>query len=182
MSRRAPVPLAVVVTAISLAGLLPACRSSRIERVAAGPVESGPPLTSVESEPVPDLPPREPIAPPEPPPEPPVPAMQRGDEAWLDGDLKRALGAYREALKAGEDDADRALFRIASIHLLEGGPAFDRERGLSLLERVLREHPASPWVVEARLLLSLSDDVDRLRHQLEELKLIDLEGRRRVPG
>ena len=68
------------------------------------------------------------------------------------------------------------------LHLAKDGPARDPTTGYALLRRLVREHPESPYRMEAELILGLNARVDgleteieKLESQLEALKRIDLE-------
>ncbi|HVR30512.1 MAG TPA: hypothetical protein VMS86_13380 [Thermoanaerobaculia bacterium] len=115
-------------------------------------------------------------------PEPLLSALELADQAFAAGDLETALGGYRSYLDAhgAWEAADRALYRLAVLHLTNGGPA--PAPANSLLRRLVREHPESPYRAEAELLLALTARVDgleteieRLERQLEALKRIDLD-------
>jgi hypothetical protein len=139
-------------------------------------------------EPVPD-------STPVPPPDLPVPSitpsppavsttLELADQAFATGDYEAALDAYRSHLDgdAAGAETDRVLYRLAVLHLANGGPARDSTTGYALLRRLVREHPESPYRMEAEVILALSSrvdgletEIDRLESQLEALKRIDLE-------
>jgi hypothetical protein len=160
-----------VVVAIVLLLLVPGCRSSRPERVEAGPVERRPMVVPPAA-----------VVPPPVVPEAPRSELDLADEAWEHGDLELAMHHYRAVLETGAEGVARALFRVGSTQLVPSGPDFDPASGRRALRRVLSEYPDSAWALEAALLLDLQDEVKRLEEQLEEIKRIDLERRRRPPG
>jgi hypothetical protein len=138
-----------------------------------------------------------PVVPPTPIPEPPLPApsatppppafvsmLEIADQAFEVGDYATALEGYRTHLEGDVTGigADRALYRVAVLHLVNGGPARDPSTGYALLRRLIREHPDSPYRMEAEVILGLTARVDgleteieRLENQLEALKRIDLD-------
>ena len=78
--------------------------------------------------------------------------------------------------------ADRVLYRLAILNLASNGGGRDAAAGYSLLRRLVREYPGSPYRMEAELILGLNarvdgleGEVDKLESQLEALKRIDLE-------
>jgi hypothetical protein len=160
--------------------LLPACRSGR--------ASGGGDIAVLQPSPVVTPEPPPPPVVPSPTPQPAVTALDLADQAFESGDYATALGGYRNHLdgEGGDLDADRALFRLGVLHLLNGGPAPDTRTGHALLRRLVREHPESPYRMQAEVILGLASrvdglesEVDRLETQLEALKRIDLE---RVPG
>ena len=109
--------------------------------------------------------------------------LELADRAFDGGDYATARAGY-EAHLAGPDaaiDADRVLYRLAVLHLAKDGGGRDLNAGYALLRRIVREHPESPYRLEAELILGLSARVDgleveveKLEGQLEALKRIDL--------
>jgi hypothetical protein len=140
-------------------------------------------------EPVPDVTPRPEPPPPAvpsltPPPPPFTSALELADQAFDAGDYLAALEGYRSHLDgdASSVDADRVLYRLAVLHLATGGPGRDATTGYALLRRLLREHPDSPYRMDAGVILGLNaridgleTEIERLESQLEALKRIDLE-------
>jgi hypothetical protein len=117
-------------------------------------------------------------------PEPLVSTIALADQAFEAGDFPVALAGYQSHLEgdAAGEATDRAVFRLAVLHLMPGGPAPDPTTGYSLLRRLVRDHPESPYRLEADVILGLTakvdgleTEIDRLEGQLEALKRIDLD-------
>jgi hypothetical protein len=110
--------------------------------------------------------------------------LELADDAFEAGDYAAARVGY-EAHLAGIDaavDTDRILYRLAILNLASNGGGRDVAAGYSLLRRLAREYPSSPYRMEAELILGLSarvdgleTEVEKLEGQLEALKRIDLE-------
>ena len=110
--------------------------------------------------------------------------LELADSAFDAGDYPTARSGY-EAHLAGVDatvDADRVLYRLAILNLASNGGGREAAAGYSLLRRLVREHPSSPYRMEAELILGLNarvdgleGEVEKLESQLEALKRIDLE-------
>lgn len=110
--------------------------------------------------------------------------LELADTAFDAGDYASARSGYESHL-AGVDatvDADRVLYRLAILNLASNGGGRDTAAGYSLLRRLVREHPSSPYRMEAELILGLNarvdgleGEVEKLESQLEALKRIDLE-------
>jgi hypothetical protein len=163
----------------ALAGSLVACRSTRHR--GAGDVAVLQPVPI----PTPAVP--APVATPEATPELTAAAettLELADRAFDAGDYESARTGYQSHL-AGADaavDADRVLYRLAVLDLAKDGGIRDASAGYALLRRLVREHPDSPYRMEAELILGLNarvdgleTEVDKLEKQLEALKRIDLE-------
>ena len=146
---------------------------------------AGPDVAVIE--PALDLPPPPPpvaVATPAATPVPPLTDLLLADLAFEAREYGSAVKRYRAHL-AGEDpvlDADRALFRLGVLYLMSDGPAPDADAGHRHLRRLLREHPESPYLMEAQVILGLTarvegleTEVERLESQLEALKRIDLQ-------
>jgi hypothetical protein len=75
-------------------------------------------------------------------------------------------------------EADEALFRQALAHLAlarqAGGAGEDLRVARALLVRLSNEYPSSPYRPVVETILGWRDEIDRLSHQLEEIKRIDL--------
>jgi hypothetical protein len=137
----------------------------------------------------PTLPTPEPAPPIEPPAATPTPPpiatpLELADGAFEAGDYAAARGGYETHLASTDAavDADRVLYRLAILNLATNGGGRDTAAGYSLLRRLVKEHPGSPYRMEAELILGLSarvdglaTEVEKLEGQLEALKRIDLE-------
>jgi TolA-binding protein len=139
-----------------------------------------------------------PVVQPSPPPPPtlvsgdPLPAsFETAESAFAAGDYATAGAGYDDYLSEHPDGvwADRALFRLALIATV-GNPKADPLTARPRLQVLVDRFPASPYSLQARSLLALMAEIDRLRGEvrrqrgvadelkksLDELKKIDLEG------
>lgn len=96
------------------------------------------------------------------------------------GRLEAAEAAFRRDSSLRRDG--RSVYRAALVYALPGSPARDPARGRELLRSYLEAWPEGSRTVEARSLLALLEEMERLRsrvaglqEQLERLKEIDLE-------
>jgi len=106
-----------------------------------------------------------------------------------------AVPAMRELYEAGDYAAtvrvfladpalanqDLAVFRAAIASAMSGHAEHDAARALTLFNRLVAEFPESDYMTEARLLVSLleatealSDQNERLKQELDQMKAIDL--------
>jgi hypothetical protein len=110
-------------------------------------------------------------------------ALELADQAFDSGDYASARAGYQAHIDGGLAlEADRVLYRLAVLDLAGDGGSRDAASGYTLLRRLVREHPSSPYRMEAELILGLNAKVDgleteveKLERQLEALKRIDLE-------
>lgn len=113
------------------------------------------------------------------PPEPSTAAdLTLGHERFEARDFPRAAEAYEAYLGAEPrgGEADLVLFRLAMIRLLPDPAVQDWNEAREHFEQLIETFPASPWSTQAEVVLHLQREVERLYHQLEGLKRIDLEG------
>jgi hypothetical protein len=171
--RKLVVPLALLLLA---GGVVTSCRSGRRAR--------GPSDVAVLQPAIP-TPEPVPIETPEATPTPVqvVTGLELADRAFEAGDYEAARAGYEAHLAGleGAVDADRVLYRLAILNLARNGGAQSSAAGYALLRRIVKEHPDSPYRMEAELILGLSSRVDgleveveKLEGQLEALKRIDL--------
>lgn len=101
------------------------------------------------------------------------------DELYEAGDYAGVIRVFEadESLSQSE----KSLYRAAIASAMPGHAGHERARALSLLTRLLTDHPESDYVVEARLVIALLEEEaallrtkGRLEQELEQLKAIDL--------
>lgn len=133
------------------------------------------------------------------PPEPPLPKNFRdGETAFLSGRYADAIRFYEKYVK--EDPVtqykDVAIFRLGISNALVCGAAADcrtksLEKSQEQFKRLVSQFPKSPYSAEARFILGLQGDIEKLSleakvreekikkltEELEQLKKIDLERR-----
>jgi len=119
--------------------------------------------------------------------------LRRAAMSLRAGNLKDAAEIYQTYISTpNAPNRDEAAFRLALIHLSQEAGLRDSRQALSLLERIPKEWPDSPYASQARHLLSVHRELARLRSQVESqqaelkqlsdalnaLKAIDLKRRR----
>ena len=129
----------------------------------------------------------------------PFTRQHRDAEQWVvraeamtqTGNYPEAHAAYGRALNASAKNGptDRVLFGLARLYTMPENPNRDYRRAYEHLERLLKEHPQSQRVGEARAwrdllatflaqreeMARLRQDVQRIRQDLERLKQLELE-------
>lgn len=109
--------------------------------------------------------------------EPTTPTVLEQADAWMaQRDYRRAAAVYREILReqSAGPDAPHAMLHLAIIQLVATGSLHDQAGAQNLLQRLVDKFPDSSERPTAEALLSLGNQADGLRRQLEELKRIDL--------
>ncbi len=185
--------LAIVILGLSL--LTGACRKAPVRPPAAPP--PAPPVSAAPPPiPVPEVWPELPLPPSRlpAPPEPPIPKNFR------DGEASFQSGRYPEAIRFYErfirEDAitqykDVAMFRLAMSQALVCPVPECRAKTMDQFKRLLAQFPKSPYSAEARFLLSMQAEIEKMKSdvksrddrikkltdELERLKKIDLERR-----
>lgn len=106
----------------------------------------------------------------------PPSVLEQADQWMAQRDYWKAAAAYREILReqTGAPDAPHAMLHLAVIQLVANGSLHDEAGAQNLLKRLVDRYPDAPERPTAEALLSLGDQADGLRRQLEELKRIDL--------
>ncbi|MCX7948682.1 MAG: tetratricopeptide repeat protein [Treponemataceae bacterium] len=99
-------------------------------------------------------------------------------------DFEGALREYQKVLSLSgkSPPGDEALFQMGMIHAHYGNPKRDYPKSLALLRRMVREYPQSPKAEQAKLVIGLLQENERLaqtllklQQTLEETKKVDLE-------
>lgn len=114
----------------------------------------------------------------EPPPETPPPpteldlTMEAAERARYGGERTEAIQLYEKAVSLAQEGVRRAeiRFRLALLYSDSGGEPRDLERPRAELARAVGEAPDGPRAAEARLLVSLLDELMALRAQTAEMK------------
>ena len=134
-----------------------------------------------------------PAPPPAPTPAPAPDNFELGQKFFRNGDYARAAKAYEAYLRDNSSpaDQDQAFFRLALSHAFPESPVRDIPKALELLHDLIRRFPQSPYKPQAEFLLSLQEEVEKLRtdvskrdervrdltQELEKLKQIDMQRR-----
>jgi two-component system sensor histidine kinase GlrK len=104
--------------------------------------------------------------------------LEIGDAHFERGDFPAASDAYETWLAQAPlgPPEDQVLFRMALMRTLPGSPIRDARRARRYFTDLVERYPQSPLRAAADYLLGLQREVEELRHQLEEIKRIDLGG------
>ena len=94
-----------------------------------------------------------------------APAIKKPVKAASSGAAKPS-GNQRDVHR----ETDEALFRLALLSLKPAADPPATARGLRLLKRLKKEHPASSWTVHASRLIELINIAEDLKRQNKDLK------------
>jgi len=70
---------------------------------------------------------------------------------------------------------DEALFNLGLVYAHEGNPQKDFLKSLDFFKRLIREHPRSPLVEQAKIWVGLLQEHDSLTQVIQKLKQVDIE-------
>jgi len=151
----------------------------------------------------PEFPPVKTPPPPSPPSPTPPPAPTPSPTAYFsDGERDFSAGKYLEAaesyqkyldLASADTNKDKALFRLAMSYALSSTSSLAVQLAQTHFENLIARFPASPYAIEAKFVVGLMQEVQKLRAdsrdkderikrlatELDQLKKIDME--RRTP-
>lgn len=94
--------------------------------------------------------------------------MQQGDAYFEAGDYAKAIEAYETYLsgRSSAKNQDRILFQLALAYLMPDGGAYDPGRARERLERLIALFPKSPYRPQAKAMLKLNREVEKLRSEV----------------
>jgi len=76
------------------------------------------------------------------------------------------------SLSGQNPPADEALFNMGLIHAHPGYGKRDIIKSLALFKRLIKDHPRSPWVEQAKTWVGLLQENEKLSHSIEELSRV----------
>jgi tetratricopeptide (TPR) repeat protein len=102
-------------------------------------------------------------------------------EPFLHSQKLLAEGNYEGALMENQrilslfgqnPPADEALFNMGLIHAHPGYGKKDTAKTLALFKRLIKDHPRSPWVEQAKTWVGVLQENEKFRHSIEELNRV----------
>lgn len=110
-----------------------------------------------------------------------VEEWEKAREPFLLSEKLLAEGNYEGALMENQrilslsgqnPPADEALFNLGVIHSNPGYPKRDITKSLALFKRLMKDHPRSPWVEQAKTWVAVLQENEKLSHSIEELNRV----------
>ncbi len=97
--------------------------------------------------------------------------LTTGQQLLDQGDYAGALENYQKvlALRDNIPPGDEALFNAALIYAHQGRPKRSYQKSLALCRRLVKVFPESPWAGQAKILIDILQENDRLSEKTEEL-------------
>jgi hypothetical protein len=94
--------------------------------------------------------------------------FELGEAGYAAGNYDAAALSYEAYLKSGAaKDQDKALFRLGLAYALQGETPPNLRQSQIALQQLMDQFPGSPYVPEAKLLMSLQGEIGRLADVLE---------------
>jgi outer membrane protein assembly factor BamD (BamD/ComL family) len=93
---------------------------------------------------------------------------QQGDAHFEAGDYARAIEAYEAYLKSkpSTKNQDKILFQLALAYSMPDSGAHDPGQAREKLQRLIALFPKSPYRPQAKAMLKLNSEVERLRSEI----------------
>jgi len=101
--------------------------------------------------------------------------LQIAQNLLAKGDYEGSLQESREVLALAKDQspADAAVFNMGLVYASPKNPKRDNKTAINYFNRVIKSHPDSPWVEQAKIWVGVLDDVEKLKQvdiDIEEKK------------
>jgi tetratricopeptide (TPR) repeat protein len=106
---------------------------------------------------------------------------QEAREPFLLSQKLLAEGNFEGALKENQrilslsgqnPPGDEALFNMGLIHAHPGYPKRDTTKSLALFKRLIKDHPQSPWVEQAKTWVGVFQENEKMSRSIEELNRV----------
>ena len=104
-------------------------------------------------------------------------SLLRGQRSLAQGDFEASLSQMEKALSLspGTPLEDEALYTLGLMYAHFGNPKKDYRRSLEFFKRLLKDHPKSPWVEQAKIWIAVIEENEKLNQVIEKSKQVDLE-------
>jgi len=113
-------------------------------------------------------------------PERPKPAfegLERAAQLLKQGDYDGSLKENQRVLSLAGNNlpGDRALFNMGLIYAHGENPNKNHEKSLLFFNKVIKDHPQSPLVEEAKIWIRVLKENEKLKEVIERFKEVDME-------
>jgi len=121
--------------------------------------------------------------------------LAEANQIFLAGNCAEAIKAYEAYLQRqpSGDYRDEALFNLAQSYAMPGTGCTDQNKSITVLKQLIEQYPASPYKIQATLLVSLQSEllqltadaqkrerlVKELTSVIDKVKQIDADRRKR---
>jgi tetratricopeptide (TPR) repeat protein len=104
-------------------------------------------------------------------------SQTRSQRLLAAGDFEGCINENQRVLSLAHprSSKDEALFNLGLVYAHEGNPKKDFLKSLDFFKRLIREHPRSPLVEQAKIWVGLLQEYDSLNQVIQKLKQVDIE-------
>jgi tetratricopeptide (TPR) repeat protein len=104
-------------------------------------------------------------------------SQTRSQKLLAAGDFEGFISENQRVLSLAHPRSpkDEALFNLGLVYAHEGNPKKDFLKSLDFFKRLIREHPRSPLVEQAKIWVGLLQENDSLNQVIQKLKQVDIE-------
>jgi len=104
-------------------------------------------------------------------------SQTRSQRLLAAGDFEGFISENQRVLSVAHprSSKDEALFNLGLIYAHEGNPKKDFLKSLDFFKRLIREHPRSPLVEQAKIWVGLLQEYESLGQVIQKLKQVDIE-------
>jgi TolA-binding protein len=114
---------------------------------------------------------------PAPPPDEATQAVLRGRRLLAQNEYENSVKEFHKALalSVNKPPADEAIFHLGMVFVHAGNPKRDHRTAMNHFTRLVKEHPQSPWVDQAKAWVGMIQMNEKLTETLEKSKKVDIE-------
>jgi len=104
-------------------------------------------------------------------------SQTRSQRLLAAGDFEGFISENQRVLSVAHprSSKDEALFNLGLVYAHEGNPKKDFLKSLDFFKRLIREHPRSPLVEQAKIWVGLLQEYESLGQVIQKLKQVDIE-------
>jgi len=104
-------------------------------------------------------------------------AVSRGRRLLAQNEYENSVKEFQKALalSVNKPPADDAIFHLGLVLVHGGNPKRDNRTAMNHFTRLVKEHPQSPWVDQAKAWVAMIQLNEKLAETLEKSKKVDIE-------
>jgi len=104
-------------------------------------------------------------------------SQTRNQRLLAAGDFEGFISENQRVLSPAHprSSKDEALFNLGLVYAHEGNPKKDFSKSLDFFKRLIRDHPRSPLVEQAKIWVGLLQEYESLSQVIQKLKQVDIE-------
>jgi tetratricopeptide (TPR) repeat protein len=103
--------------------------------------------------------------------------LLRSQELFAQGDYEGSLRENQRVLSLGINGPpeDEALFNMGLLYAHFGNPKKDYQKSLVSFRKIVKDHPRSPWVEQAKIWVGVLEAMEKLNEVIKKSKQVDIE-------